>query len=170
MDVFVELAKNTIKEYLEKNRLPDTKNLPPELKEKRAGCFVSLHTKEGELRGCVGTILPVYKNLAGEIISNAIAACQDGRFPKVTKKEVTNINPKVDILSEPEEIANKNFLDPKKYGVIVKSQDGRTGLLLPNLKEIDSANQQITIARQKAGILEEEPICLYRFTTERHEG
>ena len=60
-------------------------------------------------------------------------------------------------------------LNPKKYGVIVKTADGRSGLLLPDLDGVDSANQQIAIASQKAGIIEGEPVFLYKFTVKRHE-
>jgi len=170
MDTCVKLAFDTIKGYLNSKELPDTKKIAPELLNKKAGCFVSLHTKnDNALRGCIGTILPTCKNLASEIMSNAMAACQDPRFEPVSKNECDNLNISVDVLSKPEAIASEKMLDPKKYGVIVKSSDGRIGLLLPDLEGIDSVEKQIDIARQKAGILPDEKIYLYRFTVERHE-
>lgn len=169
MDIYVNLARETIRGYLQNQHLPDIQEIPTELKNKRAGCFVSLHLKKGHLlRGCIGTILPACKNLGTEIINNAIAACQDVRFPPVTFAEFENLKVQVDVLSESEPIESAKSLNPQKYGVIVKTADGRTGLLLPNLEGIDDSNHQIAIARQKAGIHPNESIYLYRFTVERH--
>jgi len=168
MDIYLDLAKKTIKQFLKGQKLPEIKNLPPNL-ERQAGCFVSLHSKGDELRGCIGTILSTSKNLASEIMSNAIAACQDPRFLPVSLKEYENLEIQVDILSEPEPISSENSLDPKKYGVIVKAAGGRTGLLLPDLEGIDDKSYQVAIARKKAGISPSEPIFLYRFTVDRHK-
>jgi len=170
MNPFVMLAYNTIHKYLIDKDLPKTDDLPKELITKKAGCFVSLHDKTGELRGCIGTVLPVYKNLAGEIIHNAIeAAFHDPRFKPVTKDEIDNLDISVDVLSEPEPIPSEKSLNPNKYGVIVKAHDGRTGVLLPDLEGIDDIAYQVAIAREKAGISPEEPVFLYRFTVTRYK-
>ncbi len=168
MNAYVELAQKTIRIYLEKGQVFDPELAPELLRKKRAGCFVSLHLKDNdELRGCIGTILPTCKNLAGEIINNAISACQDPRFLPVSKAEFDNLDISVDVLSKPEPIPSIGSLDPKKYGVIVKSKDGRTGLLLPDLEGVDDATYQVAIAREKAGIKPEESVYLYRFTVDR---
>lgn len=170
MDIYIKLAKLTIYEYLKNNRLPEKKAIPSELLNKRAGCFVSLHLKKDDaLRGCIGTILPTCKNLGAEIINNAALACQDPRFEPVTINEYDNLDIQVDILSEPEPISSEKSLDPKKYGVIVKATDGRTGLLLPDLEGVDDRSYQIAIARQKAGISNNEEVFLYRFSVKRHK-
>lgn len=171
MSIYTDLAKKTVKMYLQENKLPDVKSQVKELLSRRAGCFVSLHKKANdELRGCIGTIVPVYKNLAGEIIANAIeAAFRDPRFAPVTADELDGLKFSVDVLGEPEEIDNPDQLDPKRFGVIVKALDGRSGLLLPNLDGIDNTQQQLDIARQKAGIDPNEKITLYRFRSQRYE-
>lgn len=170
MNPYVELAKKTIEKYLTSGEVIDANKTPKELQEKKAGCFVSIHKKNNnELRGCIGTILPSYKNLAAEIIGNAISACQDPRFELIGQDELNDLDISVDILSEPEPISSPSSLDPKKYGVIVKSKDGRTGLLLPDLEGVEDAMYQVSIARQKAGIAPEESIFLYRFTVERYK-
>jgi AmmeMemoRadiSam system protein A len=165
MHAYVSLAKKAICSYVEKGVVIAAENP----NNKRAGCFVSIHKKNGELRGCIGTILPTCKNLTAEIINNAISACQDPRFEKIILNELDNLDISVDVLSEPEPIASPKSLDTKKYGVIVKSQDGRTGLLLPDLEGIDDPIYQVAIAREKAGIDPAEPIFLYRFTVDRYE-
>jgi len=169
MDDHIKLATDSIKEYLRDGKILDADKASHDLKQKQAGCFVSLHLRNGELRGCIGTILPTCKNLASEIINNAISACRDPRFLPLSKEELENLEVSVDVLNEPEPVSSQNQLDPKKYGVIVKAKDGRTGLLLPDLEGIDDAAYQAAIAREKAGISPEEPISLYRFTVERHK-
>lgn len=171
MDIYVKLATDTIKDYLLKEKLPDIKTLPAELQTKRAGCFVSLHTKsDDKLRGCIGTILPTHKNIAGEIIANAIeASFNDPRFEPLKKDELDNLDVSVDVLGTPEFIDNEKDLDVKKYGVIVKVNDGRTGLLLPDIEGVNTVKEQIEIAKDKGGITPDDEVLLYRFTVTRHQ-
>lgn len=122
-----------------------------------------------ELRGCIGTYLPVRENIALEIIHNVIdSATRDPRFPSITLSELPQLRYSVDILSCPEEVNEITDLDPKKYGLIVKTKDGRKGLLLPNLNGVKTVTQQIEICKLKAGIFSNEEVTLQRFTVERH--
>ena len=165
---YTNLARKTIEEYLSSGKtinLPD--NCPSGLKDRQAGCFVSYHQGD-ELRGCIGTYRPTCDCLGQEIIACAIAACRDPRFSPLRLDELAKIKVKVDVLSPPEKTKVKD-LDPKIYGLIVKSKDGRRGLLLPDLEGVESAKQQIEICREKAGIPPDESIELYRFRVERHE-
>ena len=74
----------------------------------------------------------------------------------------------MDVLGKPEKINSISELDVKRYGVIVTSGRKR-GLLLPNLDGVDSIEQQIDIACQKAGIYDGEDYTLERFEVIRHE-
>jgi hypothetical protein len=74
----------------------------------------------------------------------------------------------VDVLTSPEPVESQDQLDPKKYGVIVES-GFRRGLLLPDLEGVDSVDYQIDICRQKAGIMPDEPVKLYRFEVRRYK-
>ena len=140
---------------------------PEEALDQKGACFVSLKTKEGHLRGCIGTILSSYSSLSEEVIENAIAAAsEDPRFAPVEQEELKNIVVSVDILSEPEKIDSENDLDPKRYGVIV-SKGMRKGVLLPDLEGVDSVEKQLTIASQKAGIFSLDNVTIYRFTVQR---
>ena len=137
------------------------------MKEK-AGVFVSIH-KRGQLRGCIGTFEPAQQNVAQETIVNAIcSATRDPRFPAVTPDELADLDYKVDVLTNPEPVENKDELDPKRYGIIVECET-RKGLLLPDLEGVDSADYQIDICRQKADIDPDEPIKLYRFEVKRYK-
>jgi AmmeMemoRadiSam system protein A/AmmeMemoRadiSam system protein B len=167
-DEYVRLARLTLETYLTTGQIiPIPAALPPEMTGKRAGVFVSLH-KDGDLRGCIGTFSPVYKNIADEIIHNAIAAgTEDPRFPQVEASELADLVYSVDVLSPFEAISSSAELDPKRYGVIVQ-KGSRRGLLLPNLDGVETPEQQIEIAKKKAGITKQEKVSLYRFEAIRH--
>ncbi|MFA5358511.1 MAG: AmmeMemoRadiSam system protein A [Patescibacteria group bacterium] len=172
MHPYVKLAKETVEQNLLFGRkYPDFKEdeLPPETLTQKGGVFVTLYQGD-ELRGCIGTILATQKNLAQEIIANSIsAATADYRFSPITKKELPTIKYEVSILSKPEQIDSPAKLNPEKYGVIVES-GRKKGLLLPDLEDVDTIDDQIYIAARKGGInLSKDKITLYRFTTTKYK-
>jgi AmmeMemoRadiSam system protein A len=169
MDPLVQLATAAIESFV----LMGQDDVPDSIKStalgKRAGVFVSIHSKYGELRGCIGTVAPSCNTLADEIIQNAKWACsEDRRFKPVGKNELGSLVIKVHVLSEPEPIESPDQLDPDKYGVIVSASNKRRGLLLPSLDGIGTVEEQIAICRRKGGIRPNEPVTLQRFTVERH--
>ncbi|HDQ23013.1 MAG TPA: AmmeMemoRadiSam system protein A [Candidatus Uhrbacteria bacterium] len=174
MDPCIKLAKKAIKHYLLTGEIIEApQNLPQQILTKRAGVFVCFKNKK-QLRGCIGTFSPAYKNIAEEIIQNTIsAATQDPRFLPVKAGELNDLKITIDILSGPQKVENEKIsqLDHRKFGVIVKSEKGRkTGLLLPNLEGVNSVDEQIYIACQKAGIdPKSEKFHVYKFEVERHE-
>lgn len=172
MHPLVLLAKKAVESYLQEGKIispRDIVNIPEELLKKKAGVFVTI-TKKGQLRGCIGTYLPTKENIAQETINNAIlAATKDWRFFPVTKEELPFLSYTVYVLSEPVMVKNLEELDPKKYGIIVKSSS-KTGLLLPDLEGVDTVEKQISIACQKAGINPlQEKIVVFKFSAEKHQ-
>lgn len=167
-DEYVKLARLTIETYVKTDTIMSVpKGLSQELRQCRAGAFVSIK-EDGMLRGCIGTIQAVQGSLAEEIIHNAVSACSlDPRFTPVTVKELDRLIISVDVLGDAEKIDSSEQLDVKRYGVIV-SNGSRRGLLLPNLEGVDNVEQQIAIARKKAGIGEDEAVELERFEVVRH--
>lgn len=167
-DAFVRLARFSVEQFVstgKRAKLPGA--LPENMVEERAGVFVSLK-KHGNLRGCIGTISPVTSSIAEEILRNAVSSCsEDPRFDKVRPEELPDLVYSVDVLSPAEPIGSEKELDVKRYGVIVSSGHKR-GLLLPNLEGVDTVEQQISIASQKAGIRPGEKISLERFEVVRH--
>ncbi len=175
-----QLAKDTVESYVKSGYMATPRELTPEMKE-RAGVFVSIK-KEGMLRGCIGTFEPRQSNVAEEIMNNAVSsATQDPRFPPVIPAELPYLSYSVDVLTLPEPVESVRDLDPKIYGAIVEHieyfrGDGvpllkpriRRGLLLPDLEGVDTVEEQIDICRQKAGILPQDPIRLYRFQVKRY--
>ncbi len=143
--------------------------LPKELTKRQAACFVSLHEKvDGSLRGCIGTIRAMKGALADEIMQNAVsAALEDPRFPPVEAGELAGLELSVDVLESPEDVATPDKLDAKRFGVIVSS-GYRRGLLLPDLPGVETVEEQLAIAKRKAGIAPDEPCRLQRFTVTRY--
>ncbi|SMB90331.1 uncharacterized protein, PH0010 family/AmmeMemoRadiSam system protein A/AmmeMemoRadiSam system protein B [Thermanaeromonas toyohensis ToBE] len=163
----VRLAKESLEHYLHTGRiLPVPKDLPPDM-ARRAGVFVSIK-KFGQLRGCIGTVSPTRSNIAEEIIYNALSAgLEDPRFPPVKVEELPYLEYSVDVLEEPEPVNSLEELNPRVYGVIVSS-GLKKGLLLPDLEGIDTAEEQVAIAKRKAGIGPDEPCRLERFRVTRY--
>lgn len=167
-DEYVRLARRALEAYVTDRRIIEVpEGLPPGLVQERAGVFVSIK-KNGQLRGCIGTIHPTTDSVAREIINNAISAgTRDPRFYPVTEQELKDLVYSVDVLEKPEPVDTIDQLDVKRYGVIVK-MGRRSGLLLPNLEGIDSPEEQVRIALQKAGISPIEPYSMERFEVTRH--
>lgn len=162
----VTLARQAVETYVKERRyLERPPDVQSELAE-RAGVFVCLK-KDGHLRGCIGTFEPAEGTVAEETIHNAVsAALHDPRFPAVSRAELASLEYSVDVLTPPEAVPSPADLDPKRYGVIVR-QGYRRGLLLPDLEGVDTVEEQVRIARQKAGIEWDEPVDLYRFEVRR---
>ena len=168
-DDYVSLARKAVEAYVkERKKIAVPRQLPEEMRKKRAGTFVSIH-EDGRLRGCIGTISAVTGCIAQEIIENAISASsRDPRFSPIRPDELPHLAISVDVLGDTEEISSQDELDVRRYGVIV-SRGMRGGLLLPNLSGVDTPEEQIAIAKRKAGIPDdEEQVKLERFEVERH--
>lgn len=167
----VMLARETVKRLLTSSSLPENGHevISSPLWNERKSCFVSIKTKGGDLRGCIGTLSPMQKSLDIEIIANAVSAStRDPRFPPMTQDELSGVVFSVDVLSDSEPVESIAQLNPKTYGVIV-SKGYRRGVLLPDLEGVDTAEQQVQIAAMKAGIHDLDGISLERFTVTRYK-
>jgi len=201
MHQLVLLAKSAVENYTKENKIISSpKDLPEDFLKRRAGAFVTIE-KKNELRGCIGTYLPTRINIAEEVVHNAVAAAaEDYRFGPIQEEELPYLSYTVYILSCPEPVkdikdptksSEEEFrragLDPKRFGVIIKTSpfvypnqeenvvfNGhvpfKCGLLLPDLEGVDTIEQQISICCQKGGIdPKKEKIFIYRFTVEKYQ-
>lgn len=166
--LLVKIARESISYYLAKGKFMRRPEIQEQdLLDKKAGAFVSLK-KFGHLRGCIGTIEPTKDSLIEEIIQNAVsAAVNDPRFEPVTIEEMADIIISVDVLEKSEKVLSLKELNPQIYGVIV-SCGRKRGLLLPDLPGINTPEEQVEIARRKAGIRSEEKVVLERFKVTRY--
>ena len=167
MHALVSLAKMAVERYITTQTVSIPRELTPEMKQ-RAGAFVSIKINS-QLRGCIGTIMPVRKDLAEEVVYNAVSsATRDPRFPPIAISELPYLSYSVDVLTPLERVADTKLLDPVRDGVIVEAGQ-RRGVLLPALEGVDTVDQQIMICREKAGILPHEPVTVYSFQVKRYD-
>ena len=167
----VRLARETVTRLLTGRPLPENGDevISSPLWRERRACFVSIKNKDGSLRGCIGTLAPAWPSLDREIIENAVlASTRDPRFSPMTAGELDNTVFSVDVLSEPEPVEGMGQLDPKNFGVIV-SRGLRRGVLLPDLEGVDTVEQQVSIAAQKAGLYSLDGVKFERFRVERYK-
>ncbi len=136
----------------------------------RLPVFVTLRTPDGALRGCVGSLQAMERDVVHETARSAVlAATRDPRFPPVTGSELGGLSIEVSVLFPEQRVSEIGELDPARYGVVVRDRHGRRGLLLPDVPGVASAIEQIAIARRKAGIPDAEPVELGRFEIKKYK-
>jgi AmmeMemoRadiSam system protein A len=139
-EFLLSLARETLELYLSQGKLPniDITKITPRL-EKVQGCFVTL-TTHGNLRGCIGHILPqeeLWKCVRDNTIS---AALYDPRFKPVSYDELKDIEIEISVLSVPKKLEFSstqdllNKLRPNIDGVVIKYK-GRQSTYLPQVWE-----------------------------------
>jgi len=97
----------------------------------KRGAFVTLKTRGGHLRGCIGAIEgygPVYRTVAEMAVS---ASQRDPRFPPVGPDELSDLVVEVSVLTPPRPIEASD-VEVGRHGLIVSSGHAR-GLLLPQV-------------------------------------
>lgn len=168
---YVQLARDAVENFLRNREIIEPPpDLPAPPTEKWQGVFVSIHTSDEQLRGCIGTLRPLHVDIGREIILVALdAALKDPRFPPVDVSELHDLRYTVYVLHPPEPVQSPEELDPRVYGVIVSTEDGRRGLLLPDLPDVTTPEQQLRIACMKAGIAPDEPFTIERFKADKFE-
>ena len=137
----LQIARKSIEDQLEHQKTIEQIDLLeqyPELKKKRA-TFVTL-TIHGELRGCIGSIMP-HQSLLDDIVHNAAsAAFKDPRFFPLTKEEYLQSTVEVSLLTPPEELTYEDVHDLKSKirpgidGVIIQ-KGGYSATFLPQVWE-----------------------------------
>lgn len=136
-----------------------------------APVFVTLRSTGGRLRGCIGTLRATEPDVVLETARSAVlAASQDPRFTPVVGAELAGLHIEVSVLLPEEPVTGLSELDPSLYGVIVRDDHYRHGVLLPNVEGVDDAETQVSIARRKAGIPEGVPVRLSRFRVNKYPG
>jgi AmmeMemoRadiSam system protein A len=96
-----------------------------------AGAFVTL-TRDGDLRGCIGSIQavePLYKAVASSAIS---AALRDPRFNPVQRGELDHLDLEISVMGPIERVMNFDDIVVGRDGLIV-SRGPYAGLLLPQV-------------------------------------
>jgi len=173
MHTLIVLVKKIVEAYIKEEKIIKAEdNLIKEFSEKKAGVFITIE-KNKNLRGCIGTYLPTKNNIIEEIIQNTIsAATEDYRFGPIQENELPFLSYTVSILEKPELIKNRKELNPKEYGIIIKTLNypPKSALLLPDLEGIDTIEKQISITCQKGNIDQlKEEIIIHKFRIKKYE-
>jgi AmmeMemoRadiSam system protein B/AmmeMemoRadiSam system protein A len=123
-EALLRLARTTIEARLVEGAEVDRpRQVSPVFNEMR-GCFVTLH-KQGQLRGCIGTIEPTCSLIECVERNAKNAAFSDPRFPALSEKELKEIDVEISVLSVPEALRFKDGedlkgqLEPNVHGVIL---------------------------------------------------
>jgi AmmeMemoRadiSam system protein B/AmmeMemoRadiSam system protein A len=157
-EVLLELAAKTVQQVVQHGTQPsvDLADLPESLREPRA-CFVTLN-KEGQLRGCIGSIFP-REPLGRAVVGRArSAATEDSRFPRVKPEELEQLEIEVSVLTvpgrlefeSPDDLLRK--LRPEVDGVVLRL-GRRQATYLPQVWEkIPDAETFLTHLSEKAGL------------------
>ena len=175
-----EVARQAIGIHLKQGRMPevDVGSFSRPLQALRA-TFVTLML-DGQLRGCIGSIVP-QQPLVTDVAANACkAAFQDPRFKPLSASEAARLEVSVSILSHPRPLAAEGesavvaALHPEEDGVILeaKGRDGqlRRGLFLPHVwEQLREPREFVRHLKAKAGLPPDgwpTEARLWRFRTE----
>lgn len=149
------LARETIKRHLAGKPLPDPEKegqkIPDKLKQD-FGVFVTLK-KHGDLRGCIGSILPVEPLWEG-VVRNAVnAATHDPRFPPMTLPEEREVELEVSVLTPPREVPGYDDIVLGRDGILL-SKGGMRSVFLPQVAPEQGWDLQTTLEylSRKAGL------------------
>jgi AmmeMemoRadiSam system protein A len=153
----LDLARRTVREVTTTGRLPDVPaaGLDPKFTA-ATGCFVTL-TKHGDLRGCIGYILP-QGPLYRAVVENARnAALRDPRFDPVAPREVNQLEIEISVLTEPQPLffsSPEDLLRKLRPGVdgVVLQIGRRSATYLPQVwEQIPDKEEFLNNLAEKAG-------------------
>jgi AmmeMemoRadiSam system protein A len=127
--ILLAFARNTIQQHLENGTTPPFSQDDPEIQEKQ-GAFVTLK-KHGELRGCIGNMmpdLPLYQIVGKMALS---AALHDPRFPRLSLSELKDVKIEISVLT-PYQRTDVEKIRIGLDGVLLK-RSGRSAVFLPQV-------------------------------------
>ena len=167
----LRIAREAIETVLDGRRPEVDPEQFDEVLRRHAGAFVSLHTKEGELRGCIGSIHPVAPLCHAVSMSAVNAAFRDPRFFPLRKDELPRIDIEISVMGPIERVSDPVEIIVGRDGLIV-SRGRQTGLLLPQVATDYSWDREAFLRQTcvKAGLPPESwraPDCrIERFSAE----
>jgi uncharacterized protein len=126
------LARQSITTALEGRRLDLSPAEFDEVLRRPAGAFVTLTKHGGDLRGCIGSIMPtapLYQAVASSAVS---AAFRDPRFEPVDASELGGIELEISVMGPIERVTDVSEVQVGRDGLII-SRGPYAGLLLPQV-------------------------------------
>lgn len=148
----LKFARETIRTALNGEPAPTVPDMAGKL-ERQGSCFVTLHTSDGNLRGCIGNIA-AYEQLGSNIRHNAInSAFHDPRFPALTAPEFDDIEVEISILTPLEPINSPDEFEIGRHGIVLQCS-GRSAVFLPQVAPEQGWDRATTLnyLSMKAGL------------------
>lgn len=153
-----EIVKRALQEAVSKQKttpMPSDLDLgsDPDVFSQSYGVFVTLNEPNGQLRGCIGNIVPVDK-LAQSLWGRAQdAALNDPRFDPVTPDELPELKIEISVLTPMEPISGPEDIVIGKHGVFMRKYM-RSAVFLPQVAPEQGWNveQMLMHLSMKAGL------------------
>lgn len=138
--------------------------LTSDLRRQQA-CYVTIYQDPGQrFRAMYGTPLPAASTLAREIILNTVSSFQNEPHWNVRQADLNDLHFEVARLGPLERIGGPEQLDPRRFGVYVRSDRGKSAVVLPHRVGVETAEEQLATALRESGIHpREEAASFYRF-------
>lgn len=124
------VARRSVVSAVTGKKLPALEYSHPVLQERR-GAFVTLH-RQGQLRGCIGYVMPLYPLCETVEKAARAAAVRDPRFPAVTAEELADVDIEISVLSPLRRVQDVQQIEVGRHGLMVK-KGMYSGLLLPQV-------------------------------------
>ena len=156
-EYLLSVARKTIEAKLFNNDISKEENIAAEKYLEKRGAFVTL-TVNGNLRGCIGHIIPQESLIEGIRINAINAAFEDPRFPPLSKKEWDKVKVEISILTEPELLEYSGSddllgkLSPGVDGVILKKGYAQATFLPQVWDQLPDKAEFLTHLCMKAGM------------------
>jgi len=153
--LLLELARRTLEYRFEKGESPRVGDIKVEITEamrRPRSAFVTL-TKDGHLRGCIGSLYPT-QPLYREVMARAIhAALNDDRFPPVEAEEVPKLHLEISALTPAKPLASSKDIILGRHGIILR-KEGRSAVYLPQVAPEQGWDLPTTLRHlsEKAGL------------------
>lgn len=170
----LQLARRSIRHGLDTGRPALVEEDAPDTLREHGAAFVTLH-KQGQLRGCIGT-LEAYRPLVEDVAAHAFdAAFRDPRFPPVSADEFDALHIHIEVLNPAEPISfnsEADLLAQLRPGVdgLILSEGNRRGTFLPTVWEsLTTPEEFLANLKLKAGLSADywtDTLKVERYTTQ----
>jgi len=131
----LSIARQTLEDHFKGNykvlkEIEDSYPITPFLKEK-SGVFVTLR-KQGDLRGCIGSIIgvdPLWEAVRNNVLKSAF---HDPRFPPLKESELEKVDIEISVMTPLQKIGNYKKIRLGTDGVIIR-KDNHQAVYLPQV-------------------------------------
>lgn len=171
-DFIINACKESILARLD-DRPHKLEKIPAVFKESGA-CFVTLE-KQGDLRGCIGSII-AHRSLIDDLVKNSqSSAFDDPRFMPLKKDEFNDLSINVSLLSTPEKMEFRdeadllNQIEPFVDGLIIKDKNFQAVYLPSVWEQLPEKEMFLNSLKIKAGMPPKyfsDTFEAYKYTTE----